>query len=152
LERDSPVFERLEDLLEWYSEKSRSNQRWFKLLKVIEIIAAALIPFVAGLGPYLGMVKFPLITGGLGVVVVVLESLQSLYQFQHNWITYRPISEGLKHEKYLWMSEAGPYADVRDPDALLAERVESLISTEHVKWVSANEKMERQRPSRGAEI
>ena len=31
---------------------------------------------------------------------------------------------------------AGPYAAVARPDALLAERVEGLVSQEHAAWVS----------------
>jgi hypothetical protein len=38
------------------------------------------------------------------------------------------------------LAKAGIYADAIDPDRLLAERIESLISTEHAKWVSAQEK------------
>jgi hypothetical protein len=125
--------ERLEDQLRWYSKKSRLNQKCFKWLKVIEIVAAALIPFAAGLMPN------PLITGGLGVIVVILESMQGLFQFQQNWTNYRSTAEGLKHEKFLWQARAGPYKDLEDPDALFAERVEALISTEHAKWISYQE-------------
>ncbi len=125
--------ERLEDQLKWYSKKSRLNQKCFKWLKVIEIVAAALIPFAAGLR------ADPLITGGLGVIVVILESLQGLFQFQQNWTNYRSTAEGLKHEKFLWQARAGPYKDLEDPDALFAERVEALISTEHAKWVNYQE-------------
>lgn len=131
---DSNVtLQRLEDQKKWYSQKSKWNQDWFKRLKVTEIVAAALIPFAAGLG------TSPLITGGLGVIVVVLESLQGLYQFQSNWISYRSTAEGLKHEKYLWQARAGPYLNAQNPDALFAERLEGMISTEHSKWASCQE-------------
>ena len=118
-----------------YSKKSRWNQRWFKGLKFIEIVAAALIPFAAGLR------ADPLITGGLGVIVVILESMQGLYQFQQNWTSYRSTSESLKHEKFLWQAKAGPYKnpDNTSAEAIFAERVEALISTEHAKWVSYQE-------------
>jgi hypothetical protein len=134
----NPTLERLEDQIGWYDKKSASNQRWFKGLKIIELIAAALIPLLAGISasiPY-----YVIITGGLGALIVVLESLQGLYQFQSNWISYRSTCEGLRHEKYLWLAKAGPYVDRKDPDRLLAERIESLISTEHAKWVSTQEK------------
>jgi hypothetical protein len=52
------------------------------------------------------------ITGGLGVIVVVLESMQGLFQFQQNWTYYRSTAEGLKHEKFLWQARAGPYKDL----------------------------------------
>jgi len=129
---------RLEDQIAWYDRKSLLNQWRFKWFKVTEIVAAAAIPFVAGFAAP------TFIAGGLGVVIVVLEGLQSLNQFQHNWITYRSTCEELKHEKYLWMAKAGPYVTAQSPDALLAERIESLISREHAKWVSTREQAEKE--------
>lgn len=40
---------RLEEQIEWYDRRSRYNQRSYKLLKGAEIVAAAFIPFSAGL-------------------------------------------------------------------------------------------------------
>ncbi len=133
----NPTVERLEDQITWYDNKSVANQRWHKTLKVTEIIAAAMIPFAAGFGAPLVLI------GGLGVCIVVLEGLQALNQYQQNWITYRSTCEELKHEKYLWLAKAGPYLKADNPDALFAERVESLISREHAKWVSAREQNEQ---------
>jgi hypothetical protein len=82
--------------------KSSWNQRWFKALKVVQIIAGALIAFFASFRE--GALRY--VTGIFGVVVVILESLQGLYEFQHYWIQYRTISEGLKREKYLWLGKA----------------------------------------------
>jgi hypothetical protein len=75
------------------------------------------------------------------VIVVVLESIQGLFQFQQNWTSYRSTAEGLKHEKSLWMAKAGPYKDPDNPgaEAIFAERAEALISTEHAKWVNYQE-------------
>jgi hypothetical protein len=81
----------------------------------------------------------PYITGGLGVVIILLEGLQSLNQYQTNWTNYRSICEGLKHEKYLWLAKAGSYSSASEPDKLLAERIESLTHPEHAKWVMSQE-------------
>lgn len=140
MEKESVVLKRLEGEIDWYSLRSEVNQMWFKRLKVIELVAAALIPFLAGL------IASPFLLGGLGVLVLVLESLQSLYQFQSNWITYRSACEDLLHEKHLWMARAGPYADQEDPDRLLAERTESLISEEHARWTSIQENAGKKSP------
>jgi hypothetical protein len=53
------------------------------------------------------------------------------------------VSLELKHEKFLWLAKAGPYATAERPDVLLAERVEALISREHAKWVSTREQAEK---------
>lgn len=122
-----PTIQRLEDQIFWYDKGSNRTQRWFKSLKVAVILSSAIIPFFAGIG-------MPAIwTGGLGVLIVVLEGLQQLNQYQHNWIVYRSTCEALKHEKHLYLAKAGPYASANVPHALLAERVESLVSQEHAK-------------------
>ena len=61
--------ERLQDQIVWYDCKCIANQRAYKRIKVAEILAAAIIPFLAALGrPHIGMA-----TGGLGVLITVLE-------------------------------------------------------------------------------
>jgi len=127
-----PIMQRLEDQIDWYDRKSIANQRTYKQMKVVEILAAAIIPFLAALrNPNIGMV-----TGALGVLVTVLEGMLHLNQYQQNWINYRSTCEALKHEKYTYLGKASPYANVPDAHALLAERVETLVSEEHAKWAS----------------
>jgi hypothetical protein len=79
------------------------------------------------------------------VVVVVLESLQSLYQLGQ--LDLLSVHGGrLKHEKYLYYAKAGPYLKAENPDALLAERIEALVSTEHAKWISDQERAGAAKP------
>jgi hypothetical protein len=126
-----PTMERLEDQIEWYDRKSVSNQRAFKRVKAAQLIAASAIPAVATLDFH------AVVAATLGAAVVVLEGFQQLNQYQQNWASYRSTAEALKHEKYLYLAAAGPYAATGDSRALLADRIEGLISQEHAKWVSA---------------
>jgi hypothetical protein len=48
-------------------------------------------------------------------------------------VLYRSTAEALKHEKFLFLSCAGPYA-TGDRQRVLAERLEGLISQEHARW------------------
>jgi hypothetical protein len=130
-----PIVERLEDQIAWYDRDSRSAQRTFKRCKVVEIIAAALIPLLTGLR----FSEAVWIAGGLGVVVTAIEGVVHLNQYQQNWITYRSTCEALKHEKYLYLAKAGPYASAADAHPLLAERIESVVSQENAKWASLRE-------------
>jgi hypothetical protein len=128
-----PTWERLEDQIGWYDRRSSYNQRMFKWLKIVQVACAAAVPLSAGLdGP-------ASVTGGLGALIVVLEGLQQMNQYHQNWITYRSTAEALKHEKYLYLAGAGPYGAAEDATALLAERIEGLVSQEHAKWVSGQE-------------
>lgn len=130
-----PTWKRLEDQLGWYDRKSIAAQRAFTRLKVVELIIAAAVPVVAGTG------GSPWITASLGAAVVVLEAVQQLFQWQTNWVLYRSTAEALKHEKYLFLSSAGPYASADRP-RVLAERIEGLISQEHAKWTQGREQAE----------
>ncbi len=47
-------------------------------------------------------------------------------------ITYRSTAEALRHERYLYLANAGPYL-AEDRHSQLAERIEGLISQEHAK-------------------
>lgn len=130
-----PIMARLEDQIDWYDRKSSLNQRVFRRIKITEILAAALIPFVS----VFRMQFVSYTTAGLGVLITVLEGMLHLNQYQQNWINYRSTCEELKHEKYVYLGHAGPYASVNDPHALLAERVESLVSQEHAQWASVQQ-------------
>ncbi|HTJ29967.1 MAG TPA: DUF4231 domain-containing protein [Acidobacteriaceae bacterium] len=136
LPQDDPVLARLNDQLAWYSAKSRAARTAFKRIKMVEILAAALIPFLTGQKwPYVMYV-----VGGLGVVITVLEGILHLNQYQENWTNYRNTAESLKHEKFLFAAKAGPYAAAADARLMLAERVEALVSQENTQWVSAMQK------------
>jgi len=140
------VLDRLQDQIEWYDAKSGSNQKAFKSLKICTISAAALIPALA-LAKISAMAW---VTAGLGVFIVILEGLQQLNQYHSNWISYRSTCEALKHEKFLYLGKAGMYAAANDPHALLAERIESLVSQEHAKWASNREQGQKVGPPSGA--
>jgi len=130
-----PVVDRLEDQISWYDRKSSSNQRKYKVIKFTEIVAAAILPFL----PALPLLHENWFVGGIGVLITILEGALHLNQYQENWIAYRSTCESLKHEKYVYIANASPYAGVADPRALLAERVESLVSQEHAKWASSQQ-------------
>ena len=138
------VLERLEDQIGWYDRKSAQGQRRFKVVKGIQLLAAAGVPVAAATSAEAWLLA------ALGASVVLLEGFLQLNQYQQNWITYRSTAEALKHEKYLFLAEAGPYDRAANPRSLLAERIEGLISQEHAKWVSARAEPRERRAGDGA--
>ena len=124
---------RLAEELGWYDARARENQRWYRAIKVVQLVAAALVPVMAGIG------ASAWITGGLGSLIVVLEGVQQLYQFQEHWIAYRTTWEGPRREQHLYEARGGDYATAASPPTLLAERVEALVAREHARWVSVQE-------------
>jgi hypothetical protein len=131
-----PIWLRLEDQIAWYDANSTRNQRAFKRLKYIEIAAAATIPVVSGFG------TTRIVAAVLGGVVLAIEAILHLNQYQQNWLTYRSTAEALKHEKFLYLARAGHYQGAADGHGLLAERVEALVSQEHSKWLSVRQDQE----------
>ena len=138
-ENQNSGYERLENQISWYDTNSLQAQKKYKWLKVTEIFSAALIPFSVS--------HSPIFAGLLGVVVVVLEGIQHLYQFQRDWVTFRTACESLRHEKYLYLARTGPYDFENENDALkeLALRTESLISQEHSKWNVTRERAQEKK-------
>lgn len=126
-------YPRLESQIAWYDTRSGQAQKYYKWIKITEIICAACVPIFAQIDG--------IVTSCFGGAILVLEALQQINQWQHNWITYRSTCEALRHEKYSFLGGSGPYKDLDGTTAkqALVERIESLISTEHSKWISRQE-------------
>ncbi len=136
--KNHPAWHRLEDQEKWYDDKSVHNQKWYKQLKLAQIVIAASIPLVS-------LTDVPLakyIVALFGAAIVILESIQQLCQFHTLWTEYRSTAEHLKHEKFLFLSLSGPYRELDQENALfvLAERIEEHISKEHAKWIDTAKK------------
>lgn len=127
-----PAWFRLIDQLNWYDRKSQHAQVWYKRLKVTQFASAALIPATSLLPTEYA--KWA--ASAFGVLIAVLEAVQQMNQYSTLWFSYRATAERLKHEKYLFLSAAGPYKGLAEPERLvaLAERVEEHVSTEHANW------------------
>lgn len=127
-----PAWLRLEDQMQWYDNKSQHSQRWYKRLKLAQVALAVLIPVMSLLPADIAKWTMAL----SGTVIALLEAAQQMNQYSTLWVTYRATAERLKHEKYLFLSAAGPYRGLPEPERLiqLAERVEEHVSTEHANW------------------
>lgn len=131
--------ERVQDQIAWYEKKSAWNQRWFKRLRIIEILAAALIPFLTAVPDPPNM---RLVIGGLGVVITVVAGILALFQFQERWTEYRATSESLKKERFLFLTGAEPYADA-NAFPVFVQRVETLLANENTGWTQSLTKPDR---------
>ncbi len=135
---EPPAWERLEQQIHWYGRHARQSKRWYMRIKLVQVVAAGVIPVLAA-------ADLPVwVAGALGALIVVLESVQQLFQFHSNWTHYRSTAEALKHEKYLYIARAGAYAKAANPAALLAERIESRVSQEHAAWATEQQHHQQQ--------
>lgn len=111
--------------------KSTSCQRAYKRTKTAQLILGRSVPVLA-------LVDAPPVVTAIVALVVVLEGVQQLNQWQANWVLYRSTAEALKHERFLYLAAAGPYR-AAERSAVPAERVEGLVSQEHAKWTEARQ-------------
>ncbi|BDI06910.1 DUF4231 domain-containing protein [Sphaerotilus microaerophilus] len=128
--------QRLDDQLKWYSAKSANNRSWFNRLRMLDISAAALIPFLTGLGEKVPQGNW--IIGALGMAIALSTGAQSLFKFHENWIRYRGTAEQLKQEKFRYLSGSGPYANMASDERFrtLVDRVEALLASETSTWAT----------------
>lgn len=127
-----PAWFRLNDQLNWYDSKSQYSQKWYKRIKFAQVLLAVLIPIASFLpDDYMRWAS-----ASAGVIIAVLEAIQQMNQYSTLWFSYRATAEYLKHEKFLFLSHAGPYKEHTEKERLiiLAERVEEHVSTEHANW------------------
>lgn len=133
---DDYLSKRLDAQIEWYDKKSSRAQSWYKRLRLLEIALAVSIPFLVGyISDAAPAVQFSV--GLAGVLIAIISGIVTLNRYQENWIEYRTTCESLRHHKFTFLSNAGPYVgDGSFPT--LVENVERLISQENTKWAAIN--------------
>lgn len=144
MDAEQYIEQRVDDQIDWYDTKSQRSQQKFKILRVIEVVCAALIPLIAGFqlfGAYTALA-----VSILGVFIAICAALIGLGNYQENWVEYRTTCESLRHEKYLFLTKATPYDDA-EPFNLFVQRVEGLVSKENSTWSQA---VRAQKSSTGA--
>lgn len=123
---------RVDGQINWYDKHSLKNQKWYRILKILAIVSASIIPLLVGFIAE-DTIYLRLTVGGLGVIVAIATSIQSIFKLQENWIKYRTTCESLKHIKYLYITNIEPY-NIDDKFELLVKNIESIISKENVNW------------------
>ena len=142
--------QRVDDQIDWYDRKSLWNQRWFKRLRVVEIAAAALIPFLTAVPASALPEKWDMkyFIGALGVLITVVAGILALFQFQERWTEYRATCESLKKERFLFLTRADPY-NVGDGFSMFVQKAETLISKENTNWAQSFVKPEQRNQKQG---
>lgn len=133
--------QRLQDQLDWYSNKSSYFQKRYKFLRLLEIIAAAIIPFLSGLVGKAEWIVYAI--GILGIVIAVSAAISAMGKYHEYWIQYRTTAEQLKQEKFMFMTCSGPYEESEGRFTELVERVEALIAKENATWAKIASKQNK---------
>jgi Protein of unknown function (DUF4231) len=75
-EQKPPTIERLTDQIAWYNKKSQVAQRRYKILKIVQVIIAGVIPLMSAFP--VPELEFRVVTAILGLLVLILEAVQQL--------------------------------------------------------------------------
>lgn len=126
------IEDRLDQQIKWYDTKSIYCQHWYKTLKIFEIVMAALIPIILLLSPECSYTKST--AAALGALISIVAAVNSLNNYQANWLRYRMACELLKQEKIFYLTASNVYDGAPDPCKLLVLRVEDIISNEQSNW------------------
>ena len=131
MDTETYLEERLQAQIDWHEAKSGWNQRMFKRLQVVVIVAGALLPFLAGFQQQVPRMSWAI--GALGILVAVVTGVISLYRFQELWVDYRLTAETLQQEKYRFLTGVPPYGTNAAMDVLV-DRVESVLAEQNSQW------------------
>lgn len=126
---------RLAQSIKWYDCSSVANRLGYYGCQASSILFAALIPFLSGLNAKANNQALTLWIGALGVIIAVSTAAASVARFHEMWIKHRTTAEALKREKYLHEMRVTPYdKPAAAADALLVQRVETLLAQENSEW------------------
>ncbi len=124
----------VDDQIDWYNRKSRSNQKWYKRLRTTAIVCSILIPLFAGfIEEDLTALKY--VVGALGAIVALVESILALNKYKENWLEYRATCEAMQREKRLFLMKVGRYQAAGKAFPIFVERIEKITGQENIQWI-----------------
>jgi Protein of unknown function (DUF4231) len=136
VDRKDQVEQLLSGQISFYDHRAWQFRTAYRALKILQIVAAASIPVFE-------IVKvWTWVVASLASLIVVLETIQQVFQLYQTWISYRVAGEALRRERNLYMATAGRYHDADDPVRLLAERIEELVAQEQNQWQALRESVQ----------
>jgi len=132
---------RYEQTVKWYIREACRYKKGYLALSIASIIFPAVIPVI-------NCFSYSWITIAVTVISVitsVVTSLLSLLKLHEKWISYREVAEALQSELTLYAENCGEYGKAKseqEKNQYFAERIESLMGDEHIKWQNIVSKKE----------
>ena len=126
------IKERVDSRIAWYDNASSSAKRNYRMLGMLQVVTATLIPGVVALDSLLP--DSELLIAFLGCLVALAGAISNFNQYHMRWLHYRATCENLMRQKFLYVTHAKPY-DGQDSFLLFVETMENLMSSEVNDWV-----------------
>ncbi|MBV7248749.1 DUF4231 domain-containing protein [Streptomyces sp. MW-W600-10] len=115
---------------EWYKSRAIRSRRIFKASETAILLISSSIP--------LSVVFFSrntTIPAILGVAVVVLSGLRSIFHWQDNYLRFSAAREAVESERRRYRTEADPYDDPATREKVLAAEVTRIEQGEMTSWI-----------------
>jgi Protein of unknown function (DUF4231) len=130
------IKDRVDQYQAWYDRKSVSMKSLYLRMRACSVIGGAIVPVLINVQPgwhFYGIDLIKTAVTLISLMVVTFVSLESVFHYREQWKNYRSTEQFLGHEKFLFLSRVGRYADLDDDTAfhLFVERVEDAIATEN---------------------
>lgn len=120
---------RVEQYASWYDKKCGPMKQRYLYIKAITVIGGVIVPVLVN-------VTWPFATLGatfLSLLVVILVSWDSVFQYGKQWKNYRSTEQFLRQETVLFKHHVGFYAEFEDAKAfkMYIQRIENAIAQEN---------------------
>ncbi len=135
------IKERVDGQISWMEQKALNNQKAYKRLRIVSLIASVLIPLLAGYAEKFGT-SLTISIGALGAVVAICQGLLAINRNHENWTEYRITAEALKREKLYYETKTMPY-ESENRFGVFVENIEKLLSGENKNWLQNNRETEK---------
>ena len=142
------------DQLLWFDRQATRNRFWHYRLRLITIIAGALVPALVSLSPACSSnweYAYKVVTVSLSLLVAIFSSLEGFFQFGERWRHYRRSAEGLKIVGWQFFQLSGPFqnfATHADAYPTFVAHVEDAIQRDVEAYVT-QVATDKQQPSSG---
>ncbi|MFF7019371.1 DUF4231 domain-containing protein [Streptomyces sp. CS065A] len=118
------------DSYEWYKSRAIRTRRIFRTCETAVLVISSSIP--------LSVIFFSrntTIPAVLGVAVVVLSGLRSIFHWQDNYLRFSAAREAVEAERRRYYTGAEPYSDPSTRDKALAAEVTRIEQGEMNSWM-----------------
>lgn len=115
---------------------SKRSERRFKTIAVFILVLSASVPVILGLAVIDNTELRMLFASVCSFLVVVLFSIESVYNFREQWKSYKNAEDEITQELNLFHSSAEPYNSKKhENEKLLVLRVESIVQKERKETI-----------------
>jgi hypothetical protein len=123
------ITNRVEQYAGWYDRKSSQLKNQYLRVKAVTVVGGALVPVLVNLG----WAYASLLATIVSLMVVILVSWDSVFQYGKQWRNYRSTEQFLRQELIYYQNGVSFYARLSPEDAFktLVERVETAIAQEN---------------------